>query len=81
MIMLTAKFRNNISNYKQLFYYTAWSNYNLRKNTDPKRELLPEDIMVLEMIENIDFVLLYKSVEFRSKLRERLKYYNVKVEH
>lgn len=78
--MSTAKFRNNISNYKRLFPSRAYFVSGLRNYPGSKTPEL-EDGFILEMINNIDFVLLYKSIEFRSKLRERLKYYNVKVEH
>jgi len=78
--MSTAKFRNNISNYKRLFPPGTYFVSGLRNYPGGKTPEL-EDEFILEMIDNIDFVLLYKSIEFRSKLRERLKYYNVKIEH
>ena len=40
-------------------------------------ELSGEDKLLREMIDNIDFFLLYRSLEFRSKLRERLEYYEM----
>jgi len=40
-----------------------------------KVETPVEDAVLREMIDNIDFAILYRSIEFRKKLRERLNYY------
>lgn len=74
--MSTAKFRNMISTFNRIIpSERTWEidvNY---RGTKRLIELSGEDKLLREMIDNIDFFLLYRSLEFRSKLRERLEYY------
>lgn len=76
MIMSTATFRSQLSNFKRLVYTPhSFRSFNTSFRDNKARPAEPEDILILEMIKNVDFYILYRSVEFRSKLRERLYYY------
>jgi hypothetical protein len=39
------------------------------------KQVSPEDRLLSEMIQNMDFLALYRSIEFREKLRKRLDFY------
>jgi hypothetical protein len=78
MIMSTAKFRNMITEFKRYVRKeTDWTNWSPGRGMKqlPKTDNTPEDRLIREMIDNVDFMVLYKSIEFRKQLRERLNYY------
>lgn len=61
--MSTAKFRNQITNFKATAY--------LLRNRGTF--ITPEDQLIMDFIKNVDFIVLYQSKEFREMLDKRME--------
>lgn len=79
--MSTAKFRGMITEFERYVpvpYESTWRNW---KTGVGLRELLnndtisSEDRLLSEMIQNMDFFALYRSIEFRKELKKRLEFH------
>jgi len=69
--MSTAKFRNQITNFK-----ASVRTIRMRaggRTLYPSTSVRPEDQLILDLIKNVDFEVLYQSKEFREMLDKRLE--------
>lgn len=70
--MSTAKFRNQITNFKATVQ-TRCSFITPERYVKFKYVVKPEDQLILDLIKNVDFEVLYQSKEFREMLDKRLE--------
>lgn len=76
--MSTAKFRGIITEFKRYVRKdTDWTNWSYGRGMKqlPETNNTPEDRLIREMIDNVDFMVLYRSIEFRKELKKRLKFH------
>ena len=72
--MSTAKFRGMITEFKRYIRpEPIFRDWKVIKYIQEDK-YTPEDRLIREMIDNVDFMVLYRSIEFRKQLRERLNY-------
>lgn len=65
--MSTANFRNNITTFRRL---SIKSHLLFDKRVSSFRD--PEDQLLIDLLNNIDFDILYRSEEFKTKLEQRI---------
>lgn len=70
--MSTAKFRNRITTFKRNVYSKTILSSS-QHGSRFLRNILPEDQLILDFINNVDFEILYKSKEFKEMLDKRLE--------